>query len=135
MADERKSESTSEPGKSSQNEAAGTGEQAAEQSFSAIFEHLTKAANIAAALGEEKAQKLFAEMQGHVSKASQKGQQAARKAKEQVADKAAEVEDRLAQLVASTLARVRVATRDDIERLEKLIREVRDEVGAQNRRG
>jgi len=117
-----------------QEEKEGAAEPAREQSFSDILDHLSSAANIAASLGEEKVQKVFSEVQEQVGKVSKKGQEAARKARQRMAGKSEDVEHRVGELVAAALSKLRVATKDDIERLEGLVREVRDEVGQLGRR-
>ncbi|MDP6113193.1 MAG: phasin family protein [Planctomycetota bacterium] len=119
------------------NEAEPTREEAAEtehqceeeesKSFKDIFGHLTQAANIAASMGEERVTRIFGDVQEQLKKISQKGQEVAQAARERVNTGKSSVEERVEDVVHSTLDSLKVATRDDIERLESLIRELKKE--------
>lgn len=104
-----------------------------EKTLSDILHHVSEAASIASALGEEKIGKVFGDMGQTFEKVSNKGQQAAQKAKERMSGQKASMEEKLGELVDAALARLRVATKDDIERLEKLILDLRQDLQAQSK--
>jgi len=97
------------------------------KSFKDIFSHLTQAANIAASMGEERVTRIFGDVQEQLRKISHKGHEVAQAARERVNTGKASVEDRVEDVVHSALDSLKVATREDIERLENLIRELKEE--------
>jgi len=101
-----------------------------EKTLSDILHHVSEAASIASALGEEKIGKIFGDVGQKFEKVSSKGQQAAQKAKERMSGQKASMEEKLGELVDAALARLRVATKDDIERLEKLILDLKQDLQA-----
>ncbi len=96
-----------------------------ENSFKSIFGHLSQAANIAASMGEESVTKLFGEVQEQVKRMSDKGHEVAQAAKDKASGHRASVEAQVEEIVESTLSSLKVATKDDIERLERLINELK----------
>jgi BMFP domain-containing protein YqiC len=97
------------------------------KSFKDIFSHLTQAANIAASMGEERVTRIVGDVQDQLKKISQKGHKVAQAARDRVSTSKESVEDRVEEVVHATLDSLKVATRDDIERLENLIRELKKE--------
>ncbi|MBI2192650.1 MAG: hypothetical protein HYU36_11765 [Planctomycetes bacterium] len=95
------------------------------ESFADVLEHLSKAAAIAAVLGEEKFNQLVSDLREQGEKISQKSEQIGQKAKERVERQKKSFEDWLGDRLAAAMARQQVATKEDIERLEKLIQEMR----------
>lgn len=111
-------------------ETAGTGTQYSEEesnSFKDIFSHLTQAANIAASMGEERVTRIFGDVQEQLKKISERSHKVAQAARDRVSTGKSKVEDRVEEVVHSTLDSLKVATKDDIERLENLIRELKEE--------
>jgi len=124
-AEEKNNEAESEEAEATGTEAHCDEEES--NSFKDIYSHLTQAANIAASMGEERVTKIFGDVQDQLNKISQKGHKVAQAARDRVSTSKESVEDRVEEVVHATLDSLKVATRDDIERLENLIRELKKE--------